>query len=418
MLITILAGGSRGDTQPYIALGLALKQRGCSVRMATHENYKSFILDHGLDFHPVRGDVAAIASGEMGQEAAQADNPLKVLLSFNKLKGLIYDLMSDFYDACKGSDAIVYHPGPSIGYFASQEMNIPSILGLPFPMVPTREYPALLFYSGPRLGKTYNMMTHRIFERIMWQASGSAVKDFWMKEFGHDPEGFGCPYGKQTTRRQPTVISCSPHVFPRPADWPEGVHLTGYWFLDEEAGWNPPADLVDFLANGEPPVYVGFGSLSDSAQAEKTTKMVIEALLLSGQRGLLATGWNGMARLDNLPGNVFILESAPHAWLFPLMKAVVHHGGAGTTAAGLRAGVPSVVIPHGNDTPAWGRRVYELGVGPKPVPRKKLSAEKLSGAIIGALSEEIRIKAKDLGQKIQIEDGAGNAADVILDCMK
>jgi sterol 3beta-glucosyltransferase len=297
-------------------------------------------------------------------------------------------------------------------------MKIPSILGLPFPMVPTREYPALLFYDGPRLGKTYNMMTHRIFERIMWQASSSAVKDFWKKEFGHAPENFGCPYGKQTTRRQPTIISCSPHVFPRPTDWPEGVHLTGYWFLDEEAGWNPPADLVDFLANGEPPMYVGFGSLSDGAGAEKTTKIVIEALQRSGQRGLLATGWNGMTKPDYLPESIFILESAPHSWLFPRMKAVVHHGGAGTTAAGLRAGVPSIIIPHGNDTPAWGRRVYELGVGPQPVPRKKLNAENLSNAIQAALANEIRAKAAELGHKVRSEDGAGNAAEVIMDCTR
>jgi sterol 3beta-glucosyltransferase len=163
-------------------------------------------------------------------------------------------------------------------------------------------------------------------------------------------------------------------------------------------------------------LYVGFGSLSDGAGAEKTTRIVIDALQRSGQRGILATGWNGMTKPDYLPESIFILESAPHSWLFPRMKAVVHHGGAGTTAAGLRAGVPSIIIPHGNDTPAWGRRVYELGVGPQPIARKKLTADNLSKAIIGANSEEIRKKAKDLGQKIQAEDGAGNAAEVILGC--
>jgi sterol 3beta-glucosyltransferase len=124
-----------------------------------------------------------------------------------------------------------------------------------------------------------------------------------------------------------------------------------------------------------------------------------------------------MIKMDASPNDIFILESAPHAWLFPRMKAVVHHGGAGTTAAGLRAGVPSIVIPHGNDTPAWGRRVYELGVGPKPVPRKKLSAEKLSDAINAALSVEIQAKAGELGRKIQSEDGAGNAAKVIINAL-
>jgi sterol 3beta-glucosyltransferase len=416
MLITILAGGSRGDTQPYIALGLALKQRGCEVRIATHENFESFVRGYGLDFHPIRGDVTAVATGEMGREAAQADNPLKVLLSFNKLKALVFDLQKDFYDACAGSDAIVYHPGATIGYFTAQKMKIPSIFGAPFPMSPTREFPALIFYNAPRLGRTYNLTTHRIFEQIMWQTSGSAVKDFWKKEFGRAPDNFVSPYGKQTTRQLPTVISCSDHVFPRPADWPEGVHNTGYWFLDEEAGWTPPADLADFLQKGEPPVYVGFGSVGDSTQAEKTTKLVIEALQRSGQRGLLATGWSGMKKMDQLPEGIFMLESAPHSWLFPRMKAVIHHGGAGTTAAGLLSGVPSIIIPHANDQFAWGRRVIELGVGPKPIPRKKLSVEKLSEAIQTALTDEIQAKARELGKKIQAEDGAGNAAKIILDC--
>jgi sterol 3beta-glucosyltransferase len=243
------------------------------------------------------------------------------------------------------------------------------------------------------------------------------VKDFWKKEFGRAPKDFACPYGKQVTRTHPTVISCSNNVFPRPADWPEGVHNTGYWFLDEEAGWTPSDDLVRFLENGDPPVYVGFGSLGGATEAKQTMKMIIESLKRCGQRGILATGWSGTTKMDKLPDDIFILESAPHAWLFPRMKAVVHHGGAGTTAAGLRAGIPSIVIPHGNDTPAWGRRVYELGVGPKPIPRKKLNVERLSDAINESLSDEIPSKARDLGKKIQSEDGAGNAAKMILECI-
>jgi sterol 3beta-glucosyltransferase len=415
--ITILAAGSRGDTQPYLALGLALKQKGCNVRFATFKNYETFIKSHGIDFYPIRGDVSQVVSSEHGQDAAKADNPLKVLMSFNKLKTLIVELQKDFYDACAGSDAIVYHPGMSIGYFAAQRLKVPSILATPFPMSPTREFPALIFYNSPRLGPTYNLMTHRIFEQIMWQASGSAVKDFWKKEFGRAPKDFACPYGKQVTRTHPTVISCSNNVFPRPADWPEGVHNTGYWFLDEEAGWTPSDDLVRFLENGDPPVYVGFGSLGGATEAKQTMKMIIESLKRCGQRGILATGWSGTTKMDKLPDDIFILESAPHAWLFPRMKAVVHHGGAGTTAAGLRAGIPSIVIPHGNDTPAWGRRVYELGVGPKPIPRKKLNVERLSDAINESLSDEIPSKARDLGKKIQSEDGAGNAAKMILECI-
>jgi sterol 3beta-glucosyltransferase len=305
-----------------------------------------------------------------------------------------------------------------MGYFAAQKLKIPSILATPFPMTPTREFPSVLFYDGPRFGGAYNRLTHQIFEQIMWSASRSPIEQFWKKEFGQKPDGFGSPFGHQTRKELPTVVSCSNYVFARPHDWPEGVYNTGYWFLNEEPDWRPPSELTSFLENGTPPVYVGFGSLGNEAQAEKTTCMVIEALRLAGQRGVLATGWNGLAKIDDLPQEIFVLESIPHSWLFPRMAAVVHHGGAGTTAAGLQAGIPSIVIPHANDQFAWGRRVYELGVGPKPVPRKKLTAENLADAIRVALTDEIKTKARELGTNIQGENGAEAAAKIIIECIE
>ncbi len=416
MLITILTGGSRGDVQPFVALGLALKRAGCDVRMVTFGNYADFVKSYGLDILPIEGDVRMVASSEDVMATAQADNPLKVVLGLNKLRSYIFDLQKDFFAACAGSDAIVYHPAFTIGYFAARQMNIPAILASPFPMTPTREFPALIFYDAPRLGPGWNLITHRIFEQILWQTGSQPLKEFWKKQFGHAPEHFGSPFGRQTTRSNPTIISCSQHVFPRPADWPEHVHLTGYWFLNEEPGWQPPAGLVDFLNQGKPPVYVGFGSLGDPRQAEQTTRLVVEALQRSGQRGLLATGWNGLSDAVALPAEMYILESAPHSWLFPRMSAVVHHGGASTTAAGLRAGVPSIIIPHSNDQFAWARRVWELGAGTKPISRKKLTAETLSQAINMALTQPIQVKAGELGQKIQAEDGAGTAVRIILNC--
>jgi sterol 3beta-glucosyltransferase len=415
MLITILAAGSRGDTQPYLALGMALKKTGHTVRVATFENYADFVKGCGLEFYPIRGDVSLVVANESG--AKKADNPLKVFLSFNKLKSYLFDLQKDFFEACAGSDVVVYHPGAAIGYFAAQNLKVPSVLALPFPMTPTREYPALLFYDMPRLGRGFNLLTHKILEQIMWSAAGGPVRQFLKTEFGNVPAGFGCPYPKQTRRDLPTVVSCSNFVFPETQDWPEHVHHTGYWFLDEEAGWTPPADLLDFLRNGPPPVYVGFGSVGDAAQAARTTDLVLAALKRAGQRGILATGWDGMSKLENLPEEFFILESAPHSWLFPRMAAVVHHGGAGTTAAGLRAGVPSIIIPHSNDQFAWGRRVHELGVGSN-IRRKNLTAEKLSDAITFALAEEIKETAKDLGRKIQSENGAEAAAKIIMNCLE
>ena len=418
MLITILAIGSQGDIQPYVALGAELKKAGQRVRIATFQNFEPFVTRYGLEFYPIRGDVASVASSDNMQHARQADNPLKLLLSFNKLQALVFDLQKDFFEACKGSDAIVYHPGVSIGYFIARHLNVPGILASPFPMTPTHDYPALIFYDAPRLGRAFNFATHKIFEQIMWMASSSPVKQFWKQEFGHVPDGFTCPYGKQNTRTFPTVTSCSNYVFPRPQDWPDHVYNTGYWFLEDDPAWQPPQDLLGFLQQGTPPVYVGFGSISDPARAAQTTTMVIDALKLAGQRGVLATGWSGMSRTENIPADIFILESAPHTWLFPQMAAVVHHGGAGTTAAGLRAGIPNVVIPFSNDQFAWGRRVFELGVGPQPVPRKKLTAEKLAGAITSGLSSSVRAGARDLGVKIQAENGAMTATRIILDALQ
>lgn len=417
MLITILSIGSRGDVQPYIALGVALKNAGASVRIVTFENFSNLVKENGLEIYPISGDVSKVATSEAVRSATQADNPLKVLLSFNTLKKLAADLQKDLFAGCESADAILYHPGPAIAYFIARHLSIPSILASPFPMTPTREFPSLIFYDKPRPGASFNYLTHKIFEQIIWTAANGSIKGFWKEKFGRVPDDFGPPFGRQTLPTHPTIVSVSNHVFPQPTDYPPHVHHTGYWFLDEEY-WSPPADLLDFLNKGQPPVYVGFGSLGDVKSAEQTTRTVIEALHQSGQRGVLATGWSGMSKMDNLPADIFILESAPHSWLFPRMAAVVHHGGAGTTAVGLRAGVPSVIVPHSNDQFAWGRRIWELGVGAKPIPRKKLTSEKLTDAIQFALSEKIKSAAKELGRKIQSENGARTAARIVIECVQ
>ena len=412
-MITLLTTGTRGDIQPYLALGVELKKAGYVVQVATFENYADFVTGYGLEFFPIKGDVSRVIASQEVRGAKQADNPLRCVLSFNKMKSLVVGVQEDFFSACYGAELIVYHPGAAIGYFAAQHFKVRSILATPFPMAPTREYPALIFYNAPRLGRQFNLATHKAFEQIMWSASKSAVSQFWKRKFGCLPEDYACPYPRQTIPCAPTIISCSDYVFPRPADWPEHIHNTGYWFLDDQAGWTPPRELQDFLDAGKPPVYVGFGSIGEAASAAQTTRLVVEALQRNGQRGVLATGWDGLSAIDHLPEDIFILESAPHSWLFPQMAAIVHHGGAGTTAAALRAGVPSAIIPHTADQFTWGRRVYELGVGAKPLPRKRLSVDKLSAAIEAALSEEIKHNARDMGVKIQSENGVWEAVNII-----
>ena len=174
----------------------------------------------------------------------------------------------------------------------------------------------------------------------------------------------------------PVLYAYSPTLLP-PPDWPSRFHVTGAWFLDPPPDWQPPPDLVAFLEGGPPPVYVGFGSMT-SADPDATLALVLDALSRAGQRGVLLHGWAGLGTGRELPDTVFALDDVPHSWLFPRMAALVHHGGAGTTVAGLRAGIPSVVTPLTADQPSWGRIVHRLGAGPRPIPFRRLTATRLS----------------------------------------
>jgi sterol 3beta-glucosyltransferase len=414
--ITFLTTGSRGDTQPYVALGIELKKRGYHVRIAAFENYEDFVKSHGLDYFKINGDVTKMLNSDIGKSGMKADNPLKFLLSINKLKKLVFELQKDFYAACEGSDAIVYHPGAAIGYFIGKKMGIPTILATPFPMTPTKEYPSIIFYDKMRLGSFANYLTHKLTENIMWFASSSPIKQFWKERFKALPIGFSNPFCNQNTAHNPTIISCSNYVFAQPKDWPTHIYNTGYWFL-EENNWQPSKELERFLNQGKPPIYFGFGSIGDPQQAQETTEIILNALKKTGERGILATGWGGIKLENQDKNNVFMLESAPHTWLFPKMKAVVHHGGAGTTASGLCAGVPNIVIPHGNDQFGWGLRIFELGVGAKPIPRKKLTPDNLANAIQFINFETIQENAKALGLKIKSENGTEKAVEIIINSL-
>jgi sterol 3beta-glucosyltransferase len=192
------------------------------------------------------------------------------------------------------------------------------------------------------------------------------------------------------------------------------VQVTGYWFLDPPAGWRPPADLLHFLQAGPPPVSIGFGSMA-SRDVPATLNLVLQALELSGQRGVLLSGWGGLGKGRALPEFVFRAESLPHSWLFPRMAAVVHHGGAGTTGAALRSGVPSVLTPFAADQPSWARLVYALGAGPAPLPFQRLTAEQLAEAIREAVTNTAMQQcAAEIGKQIQAEDGVGQTMEHFL----
>jgi sterol 3beta-glucosyltransferase len=411
--VSILTSGSRGDTQPYIALGVQLKKLGFHVRLTAFEVYKDLVEGYGLEFCAKSGDVQRVMASQIGQEAMRADNPLKMMLSFSKLRVYVARMQEDLFDACRGADLIIFHPGAPIGHFAAQEFGIPSIFASPFPMTPTREFPSLIIYGRGSFGQSLNLFSHHVLEQVMWSASRGAIKDFWKKRGLKIPDDLQNPYSRHITPKSPTFISCSNYVFPRPKDWPQAVHCEGYWFLDELGTWTPPERLQEFIARGEKPVFIGFGSLGNRADVRQAAQISIEAIKLSGMRAVLSLGRLSEDTIGDLPKSVFLLESAPHSWLFPKMSAVVHHGGAGTTAEGLRAGIPSIIVPHSNDQFAWGRRVYELQAGPLPIPRKKLTVERLADALRESQSPKIKAAAALLGQNIADERGAQKMAEIV-----
>jgi UDP:flavonoid glycosyltransferase YjiC (YdhE family) len=210
----------------------------------------------------------------------------------------------------------------------------------------------------------------------------------------------------------PWLYGFSPSVIPTPADWPESAAICGYWFTAPDASWRPPDALLDFLNSGPMPVYVGFGSMVGS-QPEQTLATVLEATRLAGVRAIFASGWGGMQHAS-LPDSVFPVESVPHEWLFPRVAAAVHHGGAGTTAAALRAGIPSVVVPYFYDQFFWGQRLHDLGVGSRPIAQKNFTPRSLADAIrlvIG--SPEVCLRSREIAGQIRNENGVATAVSVV-----
>jgi sterol 3beta-glucosyltransferase len=276
------------------------------------------------------------------------------------------------------------------------------------PLARTKMFPLIGFPKLPLPG--YNKATYYLGEQMAWQMFRTVINR-WRKQTLNLPllpiTGY---FGQLGTRQIPIVNGFSQHVVPRPADWNEHIHMTGYWF-QEDTQWQPPSDLSAFIEAGNPPVFIGFGSMPIK-DPQRTTHIILEALKQTGQRGILHTGWGGLGN-QSLPDNVFKIDYAPYDWLFPRMAMVIHHGGSGTTAIGLRSGIPSCVVPFVFDQHYWGERIAKLGVGPKPIRNKELTVERLQEAIrFGVGNSQIQQKAAELGQKIRTENGIENALSI------
>jgi sterol 3beta-glucosyltransferase len=316
------------------------------------------------------------------------------------------DVRSQTEQACEDADLIIHTFTHAVGgHTLAREKNIPDIHIQTFPMfTPTGDYPNITMPHG--MPRVLNRFTHQFsakltwwtsyigFERVRRRAEFPKRKLYW--PFHHD----------RLRPTAPILCAWSPSVLPASSDWPPQVHITGYYFFPLDISYRPPADLLSFLQNGKLPICITFGSMVHRDK-ERIDRIVRETLVRTGNRGVILSGWSGV----NQPASndLFYLEAVPHDWLLPKCELVIHHGGAGTTAAGLRAGIPNIVIPFMGDQPFWGERVYAIGAGPKPILVQDLTLENLSQAIVESEKESIFKNAQIIGQQVSKEDGTGES---------
>ncbi len=440
MRVTILAYGSRGDVQPYLALALGLARAGHNVRLAAPamfaELYNTYAADQALlEFFPLPGDPARLMRAASTASPAAALLPYAVRLGLTVagyLAPIAADLIRAARLACQDADLVVHTLLTAvIGHQLARERGVRDLAALLFPVIAaTQSFPNPLFSPWPQwtrwlghrvrgLAPRYNYLTHREFDRAYWYGHRLAVSLLNRRNphlLALDEWPFPWPDAilpqAEPERPAPVIYGISQHALPCPPDWSDCSRLTGYWFLGPPPNWQPPSALVDFLAAGPPPVSIGFGSVVPRRSA-RLAHIATEALERSGQRGVLLSGWGEIK--PSLPArHVFAATQVPYEWLFPRMAATVQHGGVNTVAAALRAGVPSIITPFTFDQPFWARQVQALGAGPTPIPPRQLSAPRLAQAILETLADKkIAHRAQALGEKIRAEDGISNAIKII-----
>ena len=413
MRILISTLGSRGDVQPFLALAVGLQQVGHLVTLAAPYNFADWIQSFGVQAHPIHFNPQDFMQRPDIQAATKSRNVLRQLRLMREVLGpKMVEALEEFGRAAAETDFIVQTGTGLGGIEIAEARHIPMAFGFLQPFAPTRAFPSFFLPLRFSLGGWYNYLTHKLMFRAIWPNFGDPINR-WRARMDLPPwRSFQEMLNARQQFGTPWLFGYSPNVLPKPDDWAAHHHVTGYWFLEAQSDWQPPNELIHFLESGPPPVYIGFGSMRDE-DSERLTRLVLKALDLSGQRGILLTGWGGLAHGDQLD-DLYFLDDVPHSWLFPRMSAVIHHGGAGTTAAVLRAGVPNIITPFALDQYAWAGRVVKLGVGPKMASFKKLTAEQLAQVIQKAVSDTaLRNRAENIGEKVRAENGIAAAVEII-----
>ncbi|KAF2401617.1 UDP-Glycosyltransferase/glycogen phosphorylase [Trichodelitschia bisporula] len=440
--VVIHVVGSRGDVQPFVALGKVLKETyGHRVRLATHPVFRDFVTESGLEFFSIGGDPAelmafmvknpglmpgfdSLRNGDVGKRRKGIQEMIKgcwrSCIEAGDGTGIeasdknIEDWMNSDNPASRPfvADAIIANPPSFAHIHCAERLGVPLHMMFTMPWSPTQSFPhplANIQSTNADVSMT-NYISYALVDMLTWQGLGDIINRFRVHNLGLDPLNSMWAPGLVHRMRIPYTYCWSPALIPKPKDWGNHISIAGFYFLNLASNFTPPADLQAFLNAGPPPVYIGFGSIVID-DPNGMTKLIFDAVRRTGQRALVSKGWGGFgADQLGIPEGVFMLGNIPHDWLFQHVSCVVHHGGAGTTAAGISAGKPTVVVPFFGDQPFWGSMVARAGAGPQPIPSKELTAEKLAAAIMEALKPSSLEKAKELSAKISQEQGADKGA--------
>jgi len=431
--IVIMVIGSRGDVQPFLKIGRILKEEyGHRVRIATHPTFREYVeRDSGLEFFSVGGDPSELMAFMVKNPGMIPTLETVRAGDIGKRRAAMAEMFDGFWRACINAtddekdsqnlkmmgakdpfvaDAIIANPPSFAHIHCAEALGIPVHLMFTFPYTPTQAFPhplASIKKSNVDPGYT-NFISYPMVEMMIWQGLGDLVNAFRVKTLALDPVSTLWAPGATYRLHVPFTYLWSPGLIPKPQDWGDYIDISGFVYLEMAAHFDPPADLEAFLAAGEPPIYIGFGSIVVD-DADKFTQLIFEAVKKAGVRALVSRGWGGFGS-QNVPDNVFMLDNTPHDWLFPKVKAAVIHGGAGTTAIALKCGLPTMIVPFFGDQHFWGKMVGEAKVGPEPIPYKNLTADNLAEGIKYLLTEEAREAVKIIARNIELEgDGARNA---------
>ncbi|KAF8890234.1 glycosyltransferase family 1 protein [Mucidula mucida] len=423
--IVIMIVGSRGDVQPYIALGKRLIADGHRVRLASHETFRSFVNEHGLEFFDIGGDPADLMSYMVKNPGLMPGMTSLTNGDIPRKRVMLKTMIGGCFEACYAADqktgkpfaadAIISNPPAFAHVHCAEALGVPLLLSFTMPWTPTTAFPHPLVnvkQTNAEPGLT-NYLTYPLAELMTWQGIGDIINEFRKKTLGLGSLNARTGPGVADTLKIPWTYCMSSALVPKPHDWRNHIDVTGFYFLDLASNYSPSADLAGFLAAGPVPIYIGFGSVVvDDPVA--MTKTIFEATKQAGVRLLLSSGWAKLGQCGDipLPSHVFILGNVPHDWLFSAgrVAAVVHHGGAGTTAAGLACGLPTLV---------WilGEMIARAGAGPQPIAPEELTndngegVDRLREAIEVLVSHKAKSAAKSMGESIKSEDGVNKGAE-------